>query len=38
MNLGFSRLAAVRMMTEAVKELSEDASVAELLPVALRKG
>ena len=38
MNLGFSRLAADRMMTEAVKELSEDASVAELLPVALRKG
>ena len=38
MNLGFSRLGADRMMTEAVKELSEDASVAELLPVALRKG
>lgn len=37
MNLGFSRLAADRMMTEAVKELSEEASVAELLPIALRK-
>lgn len=38
MNLGFSRLAADRMMTEAIQELSEDASVAELLPIALRKG
>ncbi|MBQ8499005.1 Holliday junction branch migration protein RuvA [Chlamydia sp.] len=37
MNLGFSRFAADRMMTEAVQELSEDASVTELLPVALRK-
>lgn len=37
MNLGFSRLTADRMMTEAVKELSEEASVAELLPIALRK-
>ena len=38
MNLGFSRLPADRMMTEAIQELSEDASVAELLPIALRKG